>query len=1105
MLNFVFGRSGYGKTEYCFNEIKNLVDCGKNNIVLVTPEQFNFTAEKKLLNMLGESGIKNVRNLSFSRLVNEVSKYFGGSPYPVLSSGAKAALMKKAVDSVSDRLVLYGKKTGRPAFINSMLEIHDEMISCCISPNEMRQLSKKLSDKKLLADKLTDMSLILHAYDELLEKRFLDPASNLSRLYDMLLSSDYLKGKTVFVDGFNGFVADEYRILKLMIKYADSITVTLCTDVPENQDKYNLFAYVNNTAKTLKRAAEECNIEVNTLYLKQNYRAKNDFMRFCERQIYSESPTIYKGDCNAVIYRAEDVNDECDYTALTIRHELEKGMKASDIAVICRDMNKYRSRLSYSFRKYGVPYFDDERQDINSQPIIVFIMYLLRSVIYSFRSDDILSLAKTGLTVLTQKKINLLENYIYVWSITGVGKWNTEFTNSPKGYTSQLSESEKLSLESLNKSREYLVSNINKFKFAAKGANAKEIGTAIYQALISFGADKQLIKLAAEIRAMNKNELANEQQRVWELAMGILNDITRVCGEDKITLSEYYDLFCIMAQSEDLGVLPQGIDNVQFGEADRFRADNPRIVFILGANENEFPQNIKGTSLLNENDRAVLSQNDFELYSYGDILNIQEKYFAYMAASIASEKVYISYGGSGNNDAPSSLVTSVLSMLGNDYEPVQKADIPDVLKIGSYQSAFELMAKKFEDNTEFSESLKYYFRNDPRFKAVENICLNKAEALSNAISAEKLFGKNMFLSASRVEDFFNCKFRYFCKFGLMARPRMKAELNAMETGTAIHAVLEGIIKDIGSKKLSEMPSVQIHILVDKYLSEYLETQFGNSDELTKRFKYQFMRLSRMLNFVVERLAGEFSQTDFEAAAFELKIDKDGEAQPYVIPLENGSVSIRGSIDRVDTLDKNGEKYVRVIDYKSGTKEFNLSDVLYGLNLQMFVYLFAVCNDKKCKVNGIPAGVLYMHVSKKSIDVGKKNIEADVEKSNSEFKMKGVVLYDDEHDIVASMEKDLKGKYIPFKFDSSNNPKGCFASYEELGKIAKKINNLIAQMGNDLHSGKIEQNPIYGAGHDNTCEFCDYYDVCSIKKEIKKREIEKLADEQVVKILEEEQE
>lgn len=1104
MLNFVFGRSGFGKTEYCFNEIKKLVDSGKNNIVLITPEQYNFTAEKKLLNMLGESGIKNVRNLSFTRLVNEVAKYCGGTPYPVLSAGAKAALMKKAIDSVTDELVLFGKKTGRPAFITSMLSIHDEMTSCCVLPDEMSELAANLGDKRLLADKLSDMSLILQAYNNLLEKRFLDPAGNLSRLYDMLIESEYLNGKILFIDGFNGFVADEYRIIKLMIQKAESVTVTLCTDSPENLDKYNLFAYVNNTARTLKNAAAECSKQISTVFLKKNHRAKNDFMRLCEAQLYSDSPKKIDCGSDAVIYRADDVNDECDYTALMIRHELESGTKASDIAVICRDMNKFRSRLSYAFRKYEIPYFDDERQDISAQPIIVFVMYLLRSVIYSFRFDDILSLAKTGLTALSQKQINLLENYIYVWSINGVAKWNTEFTNSPNGFTAELSERDKAAVEALNKSREYLVSNINKFKYSVKGGNAKDIGTEIYNALISFGADKKLVRLANEIKTLNKSELANEQQRVWELTMGILNDITRVCGDDKMSLSDYYDLFCIMAQSEDLGVLPQGIDNVQFGQADRFRADNPKIVFILGANEGEFPQNINGTSLLSENDRAVLSENNFELYSYGDILDIQEKYFAYMAASVASRKLYISYEGAGKNDAPSSLITSVLEMLGDDYAVLRRCDIPQAVQIGSRQSAFELMAKEFDDNTEFSESLKYYFRNDPRFKAVENISLNNEEKLSNTVAAEKLFGKDMFLSASRVEDFFNCKFRYFCKFGLMARPRMKAQLNAMETGTAIHSVLESIIKDIGSKKLAEMQKMQIHILVDKYLREYLETQFGDSAELTQRFKYQFMRLSKMLNFVVERLAGEFSQTDFEAAAFELKIDKDGEAKPYVIPLESGSVSIRGSIDRVDTLEKNGEKYVRVIDYKSGTKEFNLSDVLYGLNLQMFVYLFAVCNDKNCRVNGIPAGVLYMHVSKKNVDVGKKTAEADIEKSKSEFKMKGVVLYDDEHDIVSSMEKDLKGKYIPFKFDSSNNPKGCFASYEELGKIAKKINSLIAQMGNDLHEGKIEQNPIDGAGHDTTCEYCDYFDVCSAKKDIKKREIEKLADEQVVKKLEEEQ-
>ena len=260
----------------------------------------------------------------------------------------------------------------------------------------------------------------------------------------------------------------------------------------------------------------------------------------------------------------------------------------------------------------------------------------------------------------------------------------------------------------------------------------------------------------------------------------------------------------------------------------------------------------------------------------------------------------------------------------------------------------------------------------------------------------------------------------------------------------------------------------------------------------------------MLYSVVLRLAAEFSQSEFKAKAFELNIDQDGDVKPTVIELDNGgTVQIRGEVDRVDILEENGSRYVRVIDYKSGNKRFSLSDILYGLNLQMFVYLFTLCNDKASEYSGIPAGVLYMHAARSVLST-ERNIEKDklIHEENKEFKMKGLVLYDESHDILSSMEKDLKGKYIPVK-TTKNGIAGCFASLEELGRIGKRVENLIAEMGNQLQSGSIKQNPIHGKNHDKTCEFCDYSCVCANRRIIENREMDELKDEEVLERLKEE--
>lgn len=1103
MLKFVLGRSGYGKTEYCFNEIESLVNNNCNNILLITPEQYNFTAEKKLLKMLGEQKINCVVNASFSRLYNEAVRLYGKSPLPVLSKGAKGVLMKKAIDSIKDDLVLFRKKINKSSFVNSMVSVYDEMKSCNISYVEMLSASD-IVDKKILSDKLRDMSCIIAAYESLISDKFLDSADDLSRLYDILFSASYLDNKEVFIDGFNGFVANEYKIIELIVAKAKNVTVTFATDSYGTQDGFDLFSYVNKNIAILEKICKKAGTEYTFINLNQNYRSQNEELLLCEKSFFSRTADqCCNSPKNIDIYSAKSVYDECTYIAAQIKKDLKNGIRARDIAVICRDLGKYSDVLTYTFKKFEIPCFDDERQPVKSQPLIIFVQYLLRIVMYSFRSDDVLSLAKTSLTDLSDEDICELENYIFMWNINGVKKWNSNFENSTKGFVSDFTDSDLRALEKVNASRKYIADILLSFKNNIKNQTAAKISEEIYNTLIKFKVNEHLKELAVNLTESNLNLLAEEQERIWDVLMEILNKFAVIMGDERISAEEYLNYFNIMVSAEDLGILPQGIDNVQIGQADRIRTDNPKAVYILGANEGEFPQNIVCSGLFSESDRVILNNNDFKLYSFGEVLNLQERYFAYMAVSSASSKLCVSYTGEADS-SPSAIITSLLSVFPNIKIKTHR-DINDIDWIESREFAFEYMAEHFTDNTVFSASLKNYFEQDERYKAVKMLADNEDINLKSKDLSVNLFGRDMYLSASRMEDYFNCAFRYFCKYGLSAKPRSVAKMDAMQTGTVIHYVLENIIADIGSAVLSEMNSAEIGNAVNKYLNKYLTDEIINSDSFSKRFIYQFTRLSNMITSVVCRIAAEFSQSEFEAKAFELNIDKDGAVKPTLINLENGgTVSLKGSIDRVDVLEKNGVKYVRVIDYKSGTKVFNLSDILYGLNLQMFVYLFTLCNDKNCAFSGIPAGVLYMHAAKAVPSVNKNTAETEVfAREAKDFKMKGIVLYDEEHNILESMEADLKGKYIPVKVNKKGDISGCFASLEELGRIRKKTENMISLMGNSLHNGYINQNPINGKNHDKTCEYCDYSSVCSNRRIINVREMQEFKEEEVIKILKEE--
>ncbi len=659
-----------------------------------------------------------------------------------------------------------------------------------------------------------------------------------------------------------------------------------------------------------------------------------------------------------------------------------------------------------------------------------------------------------------------------------------------------MGEKDKSELEIIENCRKYIVEKLKKFKESVQAENADDIGRAIYDALIDFHVDKNLISIADSLIRLHMNSLAKEQGRIWDLVMYSINQLADIEKNEKISMNEYADLLNIIISNEELGVIPQGLDNVIFATADRVRLSSIKYVFILGANEGEFPLTYVNSGLLTENDRKKLSDKDMKLYSSTDVINIQEKYFAYMAASVASDKLTVCYQGECKNAAPSTLIYSLKEIFPKIHVD-KHSYLSNLDLIESRQSAFELLSEHLDNQDEFYESLKQYFINDDNYVSIQKIAANEDFHIKNKETSVELFDKDMYLSASRVEDYFNCPFRYFCKFGLHAQPLIKAEMNSMETGTIIHYVLENFLSNFGNETLQGLSEQDIKKGVDVLLNRYLLNKMGDTKELNSRFKYKLLRLSKMLYRVVMCLKDEFAQSNFKSVGFETEIDNHGDIKPKLIQLDDGgSVSLTGIVDRIDILEKDNDRYVRIVDYKSGTKEFELSDILYGLNLQMFVYLFTICADKTCEYSAIPAGVLYMHAARSVYSVDSADVNESISKrEKKEFKMQGLLLYDDEHQILKDMEANLEERFIPVKVKNGDIV-GSIASLGELGQISRKIDKLIKEMGENLHSGKIEQHPINGKNHDKTCEFCDYSEVCAFTKSVKVKEKKEYSREEV---------
>ena len=1108
MLHLILGRAGSGKTRYVSCLLGDLIENGAQHMVLLVPEQFSFQTERGLINLFGAKKASNVDVLSFSRLSDSVYHEFGGMVKQRIDESGQSAVISLALDAVKDNLDVFGGNCENVQLISSMLEIANEMKRCCVEPETLGRAADLMEDCTL-KKKSNEIALIISAYNAILEQSFLNPNDELTILCRAIAENKFFGGRIVFIDSFSGFTAQEMNIVEQIMTQSVDTYITLCTDnLDETQDGMGIFSIVRKTGRRLIETAKRNNVRVaSPIRLTEPYRFENDALRIVEAGLWNPYAKPSEEPTDAVtICEAQNIFDECDWVASAAKRLMrEDGLRCRDIAVISRSSGAYEAKIKAAFKKYGIPAFEDNRQPIDSQPLMILVRQAFEIINGGFASDDIMRYLKTGLAGFSVEQISVLENYVLMWKISG-NRWTEEWKSHPDGFQQEYSDDVKERLSEINSIREKVIMPLKRFKSKCEDKSGEEIARAVFSLLEDINAGENLKKFAIELDESGETSLAVEQSRIWDMLMNILDQSAVILKDTVISPVRYAHLLDIMIGVQDIGSIPQGLDEIQFGSADRMRTSNPRAVFIVGANEGVFPLTPASGGVLTESDRKKLIGLGVEIAAPFEQQAIEEYFMAYCALSSAKERLYVSYSITDISGSPSdgSAIVSQLEKLLPNCRRVNTVTADETDLIEGEKPAFELMAEKWNDNSPLSASLRKYFENRKDYAGKIAGVKRAAETLpakfGDEAKATMLFGENMYVSASRIEDYYKCRFEYFCKFGLNAKPRKTAELDPMQSGTIIHYVLEKMIKKYGGKGLTELGGNEAENCIKELLKEYLNEYMGGISDKASRFTYLFSRLSKTLFALISQLAKEFAQSSFEPADFELSIDRDGEIKPLTLLLPSGGeISVRGKIDRVDVMKRNDVTYVRVVDYKTGVKEFHLSDVMYGLNMQMLIYLICLWNNGKERYgNIIPAGVLYMPARRPMPSLDRNASEAEiVRKHEGALRMNGLVL--DSEEVIRGMETSAKGIFIPVR-ENKDGMKGSLISLEQMGKLAQKIDGLLVEMGETLHRGDIAAEPVFGSGYD-ACEWCDYSAVCGHEDGGSVRKILKTDNDKVLKELE----
>ncbi|MBQ8860137.1 MAG: PD-(D/E)XK nuclease family protein, partial [Ruminococcus sp.] len=660
-------------------------------------------------------------------------------------------------------------------------------------------------------------------------------------------------------------------------------------------------------------------------------------------------------------------------------------------------------------------------------------------------------------------------------------------------------------LTNVENTRKTVIEALKSFYFDTKDATALEISKALMKLLYRMHCKENLLKLCDILESENELELCNEQVRIYNIFVEILDKMVSVIGDYRISVKRFSELLHINFVNTDISFIPRGLDQVDIACADRSLIENKRAVFVIGAIDGEFPHTPVESGVFSDNERNILNAHGITMSDSVEQLIPTEKYLAYKAMTCAKEKIFLSfYNFSLNGEKRNaSVVVSELPKILNGISLHSSVENTVFDSLWSEKSAFDYLVRKYNSSDPDVRILKQHFSEKEKYcstiDAVDRVLKREPIRITDNELAQKLFNPQMMLSASQVESFHLCKFEYFCKYGLRVRERRQAKIDSLEYGTFMHYLLEEFFKNHKNDDFATITKSTIETEVSALLEHYIDSHLGGKEDKSKRFLYLYYRIKRTAVRIIIRLVEEFSQSKFRPSDFELNIGDDIPCYNLKVNDEI-SVKIRGSVDRVDIMEDGDKKYIRVVDYKTGTKKYNLSDVLYGINLQMLIYMSAINSGGDSYFEGkiTPAGVLYVPAVSPVANVTSKGLNSAIADSKKDSKMHGIIL--DNIDVIKGMEQEAKGEYIPvsMKGDVLVDRSGSLASLEEFGALFKQVDKAIGEMAKSLCFGDVDAVP--AKGDYDACAWCPYISVCGYKDTDSCREIRKYKKDEVFDIL-----
>ena len=1054
MLTLIYGTNWRSNRERVLKMLSEDVSARKGNRILLVPELISHDTERRLCAVAGDTCSRYAEVMSFSRLTRRICEWTGCGLQECLDNGGRLVAMASATRQLHSKLKFYASVETKPEFLSELVDAVDEFKRCCITVDDLMYASQRTEGT--LAQKLEELSLLLECYDAICQQGKRDPRDQLSWGIEQLQDCDFAQNHVFYIDGFPDFTIQNLAVIEHLILHSPNVVVSMNCDKPASDQL--AFSKAGDTAATLLQIAKRNQIGIKLQYIAD----ENPFLPVCQKLFQGKIEPIPELSNNVQAVQAESTYEECVIAAEKILHLIQSGVRYKDIAVVCADLSGYRNALTMQCQLCGIPSYIAGTDDILEQAVIVTVLTGIEAALGGMNTKDMLRYLKSALSPLPLDACDQLENYVQLWNIQG-STWTKQWTMHPEGLQELWTQENTADLEFLNSVRIYAVSPIQKLAEQFRKSNTiSDKINAIYSFLREIQLQSRLADLAKQLNSEGNYRSAQIMNQIWEILLSALEQMDDVLGQTHWENDSFCRLFKLLLSQYDVGTIPPVLDSVMIGPVTAMRCQQTKHLIVLGAMEGKFPGYGSMTGLLSDKERSTLRQLGVPLTGgavEGLEIEFSEIYGVFCGATdsitvscVHGQSSYVFRRISemcGGETCPTDLLGAA------SVNPVEAAAY--LCRCGNMQEAAELGLTD-------------------AFQKTYQKCQHTLGAVSSK-SIKSLYGEKLNLSASQIDQFADCRLAYFLKYGLRAREKKPVSVDPAEFGTYVHSVLENSAREIcalgGFKAVSLNEVLAIAM---KYSTEYLQNHFSQLD--STRLTYLFQRNDRELMMIVEELWNEFQNSSFVPIDFEVAFGEQAQMDAIQIPSTSIQAQLRGFVDRVDAWQENGRNYFRVVDYKTGKKDFDYCDVFNGLGLQMLLYLFALeqGGESILGLRPIPSGVQYFPARAPVISAEGELSDAEaVTEREGQWKRKGLILGDD--DVLWAMENTESPTRLSCKRKKDGSVTGDIASREQFKLLSRYVFRILGKMVDDIASGNVTANPYTRGNSHNACRFCPYSAVC----------------------------